>query len=56
MRMYITNIVGALCAVAMVGSANAAIKEEAVTYMDGAMTMRASSYTTIQPKPSGPGS
>lgn len=29
-----TNIVGALCAMAMVASAHAAIKEEPVTYTD----------------------
>jgi hypothetical protein len=40
MRTNITNIVGALCTVAMVGSANAAIREEPVTYMDGATTMK----------------
>ncbi len=40
MRMNVTDIMGALCAVAMVGSANAAIKEEPVTYMDGATTMK----------------
>ncbi|MDR6303194.1 dienelactone hydrolase [Nitrobacter vulgaris] len=40
MRMNLANIVGALCAVAMVGSANAAIKEEPVTYKDGATTMK----------------
>jgi hypothetical protein len=36
----VTNIVGALCAVAVVGSANAAIREEPVTYTDGATTMK----------------
>ena len=40
MRANITNIVRALCAVAMVGSANAAIREEPVTYMDGETTMK----------------
>jgi hypothetical protein len=40
MRTHTTNIVGALCAVAMVGSANAAIREEPVTYMAGATTMK----------------
>jgi dienelactone hydrolase len=34
------KIVGALCALAMVGSANAAIKEEPVTYSDGETTMK----------------
>ena len=29
------NILGALCAIAMVTSANAAIKEEPITYSDG---------------------
>ena len=40
MRTNIAIIVGALCAVAMVGSANAAIREEPVTYMDGETTMK----------------
>ncbi|GAB1717320.1 MAG: dienelactone hydrolase [Nitrobacter sp.] len=40
MKATMTNIVGALCALAMVGSANAAIREEPVTYMDGATTMK----------------
>jgi dienelactone hydrolase len=35
-----TNIVGALCALAMVASANAAIREEPVTYSDGEATMK----------------
>jgi len=35
-----TNIMGALCAIAMVTSANAAIKEEPVTYTDGETTMK----------------
>jgi dienelactone hydrolase len=35
-----TNIVGALCAIAMVASANAAIREEPVTYTDGEATMK----------------
>src|ERR1700746_600231 len=34
------NIAGALCAIAMITSANAAIKEEPVTYMDGETTMK----------------
>ena len=34
------TIVGALCAIAMVASANAAIKEEPVTYTDGETTMK----------------
>ena len=33
------NILGALCAVAMITSANAAIREEPVTYTDGEATM-----------------
>lgn len=40
MRTSITNIVGALFAVAMIASANAAIKEEPVTYTDGEATMK----------------
>ena len=35
-----TNIVGALCAIAMVASAHAAVKEEPVTYTDGETTMK----------------
>ena len=35
-----TNIVGALCAIAMVASANAAIREEPVNYTDGEATMK----------------
>src|SRR4029078_12095129 len=35
-----TNILGALCAIAMVTSANAAVKEEPVTYTDGQTTMK----------------
>ncbi len=35
-----TNIMGALCAVAMVASAHAAVKEEPVTYTDGETTMK----------------
>ena len=35
-----TIIVGAFCAIAMVANANAAIKEEAVTYTDGETTMK----------------
>src|ERR1700736_6462683 len=35
-----TIMVGALCAIAMVANANAAIKEEAVTYSDGQTTMK----------------
>ena len=35
-----TIIVGALCAIAMVANANAAIKEEPVTYTDGETTMK----------------
>ena len=35
-----TNIVGALCAIAMVASAQAAIREEPVTYTDGEATMK----------------
>ena len=35
-----TKILGALCAIAMIGSANAAIKEEPVTYKDGETTMK----------------
>ena len=35
-----TNIVGALCAIAMVASANAAIREEPVSYTDGEATMK----------------
>src|ERR1700757_2730429 len=34
------NILGALCAIAMVTSANAAIKEEPVTYSDGEATLK----------------
>src|ERR1700746_184436 len=34
------NIAGALCAIAMITSANAAIKEEPVTYTDGETTMK----------------
>jgi dienelactone hydrolase len=37
MRMM---MVGALCAVAMIGNANAAIKEEPITYKDGETTMK----------------
>src|SRR5262249_14889358 len=37
MRM---NIMGALCAIAMVASAHAAVKEEPVTYTDGETTMK----------------
>ncbi|BBB95903.1 MULTISPECIES: dienelactone hydrolase family protein [Bradyrhizobium] len=40
MRTIITNIVGALCAIAMVASAHAAVKEEPVTYTDGETTMK----------------
>jgi len=39
MRTNIAIMVGALCAVVMVGSASAAIREEPVTYMDGESTM-----------------
>jgi dienelactone hydrolase len=35
-----TNIIGALCAIAMVASAHAAVKEEPVTYTDGETTMK----------------
>jgi len=35
-----TMIVTALCAVALVANANAAVKEEAVTYTDGQTTMK----------------
>jgi len=35
-----TMIVGALCAIAMIANANAAIKEEPVTYTDGEATMK----------------
>ena len=35
-----TTILGALCAIAMMTSANAAIKEEPVTYTDGETTMK----------------
>src|SRR5215475_15003085 len=35
-----TSIAGALCAIAMITSANAAIKEEPVTYTDGETTMK----------------
>src|SRR5215471_2161873 len=35
-----TNIVGALCAIALVTSANAAIREEPLTYSDGETTMK----------------
>ncbi len=35
-----TNIVGAICAIGLVTSANAAIKEEPVTYTDGQTTMK----------------
>ena len=35
-----TIIVGALCAIAMVANANAAIREEPVTYTDGETTMK----------------
>ncbi|MGY4475739.1 dienelactone hydrolase family protein [Bradyrhizobium sp. USDA 3364] len=35
-----TSIAGALCAIAMVTSANAAIREEPVTYSDGEATMK----------------
>jgi hypothetical protein len=35
-----TVIVGALCAIAMVANANAAIREEPVTYTDGETTMK----------------
>ena len=35
-----TTILGALCAIAMMTSANAAIKEEPVTYTDGEATMK----------------
>jgi hypothetical protein len=34
------TIVGAICAIAMVASANAAIKEEPITYTDGETTMK----------------
>ncbi|MGY0573080.1 dienelactone hydrolase family protein [Bradyrhizobium sp. RDM12] len=34
------NIVGALCAVALVGTAQAAVREEPVTYTDGGATMK----------------
>ncbi|WP_426442597.1 dienelactone hydrolase family protein [Bradyrhizobium genosp. P] len=35
-----TNLLGALCAIAMVTSANAAVREEPVTYSDGEATMK----------------
>ena len=35
-----TMIAGALCALAFVASANAAIKEEPITYSDGESTMK----------------
>jgi dienelactone hydrolase len=35
-----TNILGALCAIAMMASAQAAVKEEPVTYTDGETTMK----------------
>ena len=35
-----TKLIGALCAIAMVTSANAAIREEPVTYSDGEATMK----------------
>ena len=35
-----TIMVGALCAIAMVANANAAIREEPVTYTDGETTMK----------------
>src|SRR5690349_24089387 len=34
------NILGAVCAIAMITSANAAIKEEPITYSDGEATMK----------------
>jgi dienelactone hydrolase len=40
MRTNRAKIMGAFCALAMVGSANAAIKEEPVTYTDGQTTMK----------------
>src|SRR6185437_14512733 len=40
MRTNIAIMVGALCAVAMVGRASAAIREKPVTYMDGETTMK----------------
>src|SRR5246127_5205236 len=40
MRTNRTNLVGALLALAVVGSANAAIREEPVTYTDGETTMK----------------
>jgi dienelactone hydrolase len=40
MRTNITNIVGALCAIAMVASAHAAVREEPITYTDGETTMK----------------
>src|SRR6185437_1035371 len=40
MRTNIAIMVGALCAVVMVGSASAAIREEPVTYMDGETIMK----------------
>jgi len=40
MRTNITNIVGALCAIAMITSAHAAVREEPVTYADGETTMK----------------
>jgi hypothetical protein len=40
MRTNITNMVGAICAIAMIGSASAAIREEPVTYTDGETTMK----------------
>ena len=40
MRTNITNIMGAICAVAMVASAHAAVKEDPVTYTDGETTMK----------------
>ena len=35
-----TVMMGALCAIAMVANANAAIREEPVTYTDGQTTMK----------------
>lgn len=40
MQTNITNMVGALCAIAMVASAHAAVREEPVAYMDGEATMK----------------
>ena len=51
-----TNIVGAFCAIAMVASANAAIREEPVTYTDGETTMKGFVVTTTRSQQSVPGS